>query len=255
MLQQVAITGHNQPPSDIDIVQYRLSVQEIEILESLDAITSTPVPEAIEDELVAGQVTERIKRIKGIRKQVEVAHKEVKAPYLECGRAVDGWKTKLEAQIEAHEKAATKPLDAFLAKKAQEERERRLAFAKQQQEEADRLAAEARKHQEAGIQDTAVELATASAQAEATANRVAISAVTKKSNELAKSYSSTGSTASQRVAWVGEVIDVAAIDLEKLRPFFTLAEIEKALKAFVRNGGRECAGALIEEKSTGLNIK
>lgn len=254
-MTQVALAGHNQPPSDLDIVQYRLSVQEIEIQESLDAVTSTPVPEVIEDELVAGQITERLKSLKGVRKRVEAAHKEVKAPYWECCGAVDSWKKKLEAKLEEHERKAVKPLDTYLAKKAQEERERRLAFAKQQQEEADRLAEEARKHQAAGIAETAIELATASAQAEATAERVAASAVTKKSNELAKSYSETGSSASQRVAWVGEIIDLAAIDLEKLRPYFTHAEIEKALKAFVRNGGRECAGALIEEKAIGLNIK
>lgn len=253
--QQLAHTGHNNPPSDIEMVRARLAGEEKEIRDNISAVTKEPLPAQITDELQAGLVTERIKRIKSIVKKVSDTHKEVKDPYLACGKEVDSWKNKMGSELDRLIADAETPLSAFLDKRAEEERNRRLAMARAEQEKAEKLAAEAAAHQQVGLNDTANELLDAAVQAEGVAEKVALSAMTAKSNELVKSRSAYGSTASQRVRWVAEIIDVAAVDIEKIRTYFTIEEIQKALNAFVRNGGRECAGVRIEEKAVGLNIK
>ncbi len=63
-------------------------------------------------------------------KKVTDTHKAVKEPYLECGRAVDAWKKRLDAELEAINAKYTKPLTAFLDRRAQEERQRQIEAAR-----------------------------------------------------------------------------------------------------------------------------
>lgn len=253
--QQIASVGHNLPPSDIDIVKSRLEDVERPIRESIAHINQEPLPATIEDERTAGHVTERIKSLRNIKNGVDTAHKEIKAPYLECGRAVDAWKNGIETELEGMRKAAEIPLNGFLTRKAEEERQRQAEVARQQREEADRLAAEAAAHQAANINDVAEELLDAAVKSEATANRIEQNITNARPSDLAKSRSAYGSTSSQKMAWVGRIVSLRGIDLEVLRPYLNEEAVQKALNAFVKNGGRECGGATITEEITGLNIR
>lgn len=250
-----AFIGHNNPPSDIDIVRLRLDERERPIRDAIARIAKEPLPDMIEDESVAGQVTERIKSLRNIKSGVESAHKEVKGPYLECGRAVDKWKNGIESELDVMRKAAEKPLNEFLTRKAEEERQRQAEVARQQREEAERLASEAAAHQAANITDVAEELLDAAVKSEATANRIEQSITHARPADLVKSRSIHGSTSSQKMAWVGRIVSLRGIDLEVLRPYLSEEAIQKALNAFVKNGGRECGGASITEEITGLNIR
>lgn len=255
MHAQIATIGNNNPPSDIDIVRSRLEDKERGIRTSLDNINKVPLPENIEDEIIAGQVTERIKSLGNIKSGVVSAHKDIKEPYLLCGREVDGWKNKLEDEIKSFIAQASIPLIAFLARKEEEERQRQLMLAQQQREEADRLAAEAAAHQAAQIEDTAEELLDAAVKSEIIADRIEHNITYARPAELAKSRSVYGSTSSRKKAWVGKILSLRGIDLEVLRPYFNEEDIQKALNAFVKNGGRKCGGAKISEEITGLNIR
>jgi hypothetical protein len=254
-LQQVATSGHNMPPTELEIVRQRLADEERGIRAALASVNKEPLPEIIENDLIAGQVTDRIKTLRNIIGGVEKAHKAVKAPFLECGRAADAWKNGLESEIDALRKLAEKPLSAFLAKKAEEERVRQLEVARQQREEADRLAAEAAAHQAANISEVASELLDAAVKSEALAIRIERNITYAAPSDLAKSRSITGSTSSQKTAWVARIVSLRGIDLEVLRPYLNEDAIQKALNAFVKNGGRECSGAQITEEVTGLNIR
>lgn len=254
-LHAIASTGHNMPPSDIEIVRSRLDDKERGIRQAIQRVNETPLPETIEDEIAAGKVTERIKSLTTIKSGVEAAHKEVKGPYLECSRAVDAWKNGLEAEIAKLRAEAEKPLSDFLKRKAEAERQRQLEVARQKREEAERLAAEAAAHQQAQINDVAEELLDAAVKSETVAERIETSIMYARPAELAKSRSTTGAISSQKMAWVGRIVSLRGIDLEVLRPYLSEEVIQKALNAFVRNGGRQCGGASITEEITGLNIR
>lgn len=254
-MNKIALTGHNNPPSELEIIKQRLADEEWVIRDILDGIISVPLPEVIENEIVSGQVTERIKNLRNVIGGVEKIHKQVKAPFLECGKAVDAWKNKLEFEIEILRKAAEKPQQAWLTKKANEERARQLEIAKLQREEAEKLAAEALAHQDANIQDVADELWDGVVKSEAIASRIEQNIAFARPSDLAKSRSATGAVASQKMAWVGKITSLRGIDLEILRPYFSEDVIQKALNAFVKNGGRECAGASITEEIIGLNVR
>lgn len=60
-------------------------------------------PDEVADGAEAGRVTDTVKRIGVVLNDVSEAHKVVKAPYLECGRAVDAWKNRLTEEATAVE--------------------------------------------------------------------------------------------------------------------------------------------------------
>ncbi len=243
--------GHNNPPSEIEILKEKLSEKENELRKDMKFETA---PETIIDEQHAGRITETIKSIKRFISKVSDIHKDVKAPHLECGRAVDAWKKRLELELETITKDYTKPLTAFLENKAKEERERQLEAAKIERERAEALALEAQAHADVGINDTADELLNEAVGSEIMADRMIEKVATATPNQLFKSRSEYGSTASQSLVWVGEIENISAIDFNQLRKYFTITEIEKAINAAVRDGIRKLDGVKIEQK-TKLNIR
>lgn len=68
-------------------------------------------------------------------------------------------------------------------------------------------------------------------------------------SQLARARSLHGATASQKLVWVGEIKNISAIDLNHLRSHFTLDAIQKAINAFVRDGGRQLDGVVIQQKT------
>jgi hypothetical protein len=238
--------GHNQAPSDIEIVAQRLLEQEATLSSGMKFM---PVPEVIADEQESGRVTDAIKGVANLIRKVADIHKSVKEPYLECGRACDGWKKRMEGELEIVKAGFAKPLNAFLEKKAAEERARQIEAARVERERAEALAAEAAAHEKAGITDTATELMDAALDTEAMAERMEDKVYTAPPSQLTKSRSIYGATASQKLVWSGEIENISAIDLNQLRNHFGLDAIQKAINAFVRDGGRKLDGVQITQKS------
>lgn len=243
--------GHNNPPSEIEILKEKLSEKENELRKDMKF---EKAPETIIDEQHAGRITETIKSIKRFISKVSDIHKDVKAPHLECGRAVDAWKKRLEAELEKITSDYTKPLTSFLELKAKEERDRQIEAARIERERAEALALEAQAHADAGVNDTADELLNEAVGSEIMADRMIDKVATATPNQLFKSRSEYGSTASQSLVWVGEIENISAIDFNQLRKYFTIPEIEKAINAAVRDGIRKLDGVKIEQK-TKLNIR
>lgn len=253
-MSNTAPMGHNFPPSEIEILRDRIAEQEHDIRSGLQSIEKKPVPDVITDDKQAGELTDRLKNLRNVKKAVEGAHKSIKAPYFECGKVADAWKNAFTAEIEAKEKAVAKPLNAFLLAKEAEERARQLEIARIEREKAEALAAAAVKHEGAGINDVAAELLDAAQQSEALADRVDMNVMHARPADLAKARTGYAS-ASRKMQWVGHIDSLPGLDLEKLRPYIKDEALQVALNAFVRNGGRECAGATIREEATGLNIR
>lgn len=243
---KAAPLGHSNPPSEMEIVLQHLAQQE----EGIRKLMCFPdVPLAIADEQEAGSITDTIKGIKSLVSTVSDTHETVKKPFLECGRAVDAWKRRMETELSAVIQKYATPLTAFLERRAQEERQRQIDAAEVERERAEALAREAQAHSEAGIDDTASELLDAAVSTEIMAERMETKVYTATPSQLAKARSFTGSTASQRLVWVAEIVNISAVDLQKLRRYFSNEALQVAINAFVRDGGRELDGVKIEQKT------
>lgn len=243
--------GHNNPPSEIEILKEKLSEKENELRKTMKF---EEVPNEIIDEQHAGKITETIKSIKRFIGQVADIHKDVKAPHLKCGRAVDAWKKKMDRELEIINADYIKPLTAFLELKAKQDRDRQLEAARIERERAEALALEAAAHAEAGINDTADELLETAVGVEIMADRMMEKVCTATPNQLFKSRSDNGATASQSLIWEGEIENISAIDFNQLRKYFTIPEIQKAINAAIRDGVRSLDGVRIGQ-TTKLNIR
>jgi len=247
----IAPIGHNNPPSETEILIDLLAQKEKELRHRMKF---APAPAEIADEQQAGRITDEIKAVKNIIRLVSDIHSTTKKPYLECGRIVDAWKKRLEVELEVICSTFAKPLNVFLDKRAQEERARQIEEARLERERAEALAAEAQAHAQAGISDTANDLLDAAVSSEAMANRIEDHAYTATPSQLAKSRSMHCATASQKLVWIGEIQNISAIDLNKLRAYFTTDALQKAVNAFIRDGGRSLDGVLIEQRPQ-LNVR
>lgn len=239
--------GHNQPPSDIEIVAQRLMDQEASLRQGMKFQAA---PDVICDEQEAGRIAEAMKTVANFIRKVSDIHKATKEPYLECGRACDGWKKRMEGELEIVKSNYAKPMNEYLEKKASEERARQIEAARMERERAERLAAEAAVCEAAGVVDTAQELMDSAIDTEIMAERMEEKVYAAPPSQLAKARSAYGTaTASQKLVWVGEIVNISAVDLNQLRSHFTMDAIQKAVNAFVRDGGRKLDGVSIEKKS------
>lgn len=246
-MHNLATMGHNNPPSETEILKQRLDAY-IEEQQEFDRLNKKEIPDEIVSDEQAGLVTDYIKSLKGLNTKIVKIHKDEKAPFLEAGRAADTWKNEFSKKIDGLVKTASTPVLNWNRKKEEAERKRQLEIAQKAKLEAEALAREAEAHAEAGIDDTANELMDAAIQSEQKADMInsnAIHGVTGRSRGV-------GSMASNRKPWTGKVESRAALDLDALRNYFTEAELERALKAAIRNGVRDIRGATIyqEEKLT-----
>lgn len=247
---QTAAIGHNNPPSEIDIINESLLGHEAEIRKLM---VFGDAPEAIADEQEAGRITQIIKNAKAVISKVADTHKTVKEPSLEAGRACDTWKRRLEDELKAVVTKFSAPLTAFLDAKEKAERARQLEAARKAQQTAEALQREAVAHEDAGIQDTAGELMDAAVHSEFVAGQIIANVNKAKPAQLAKARSFTGATAAQKLVWTGEINNIAAMNLNALRDHFKLEDIQKAINSFVREGGRELDGVTIKQVAQ-LNV-
>lgn len=240
----VATIGHNNPPSEVEIIKQRLEDYK-EVKETYVRLSELPVPQEISTDEEAGKVSDHIAALKVLFSTVTDIHKKEKKPYWDAGTAADAWKTSYKERIDAVVDVASSVLLKWNKKKEEEERQRQLEIARKAREEAEKLAAEALAHANEGIQDTATELIEAAVQEEQKAEMIQNSALQVK-GKSAGSYSSS----SIKREWVGEIESLAAIDLEALRKYFKEDDILSALNRAVKDGARDIRGAKIYQSET-----
>lgn len=244
-MPRVIDSKHNAAPSDLEVVAERLADQEKELRL---LIKSLPAPKSINDEKDAGVATDAVKSIISLNSKVADIHKTVKKPYLDCGRVVDGWKTRWETELSQLRAGYAVLLTKFLEERAAAERARQLEQAKAERERSEKLALEAQAHEEAGLGETAGELIDAAIGSAIMADRIEDKVCTATPSQLAKTRSFSGASASQQLKWIGTIENISAIPLETLRPYFSNDVLQTAVNAFVRDGGRELDGVKIEQE-------
>jgi hypothetical protein len=259
------VAGHNKPPLlpiETLLAEYAHVETAIVQLEALVKHEDTPV--IVEDEADLGVITDLVKKARGADKRIEALRVERKAPYLEAERLVDTFFSKFASRVAQCKKTLEARGDRYLEKEEKRERQKREADAKAAREAAAKAAAEAeekRREAVAAASKAAAEAARAenderakqaaktaadNAQADLlvatqtadNAANAASSATAKAAapaHELAKTHTD-GGTASLKQNWVFEITNANIVDLNLLRPYLTIADIEKAIRKYIANG-------------------
>lgn len=209
-------------------------------------------PAEVTDDDTLRKMSDFVKQLTACTKASEAARVAAKEPTLSAGRVIDGFFKAISDPIDKTKQTVERRMTAYQRQVAEAERRRReeeAAYARMEAERQSREAAEkaAAMRSERDLQEAAsAEEMARQAAADAEQARKAAMA---RAADLTRTRSDYGVTASLRAEWVGRVVDRQAIDLETLRPHIALDALEKAVRSFVRAGGRQLAGAEIHEET------
>jgi hypothetical protein len=233
--------------------------------ELLAAVSRAPL--LIGDPETGERMAELQKQLRACFKAADAKRVDYKEPFLTGGRTVDAVARRdVMDPLDKGSVEIGKRLTVWQRKVAEEERLRREAEAKRiaeeaaaREAEAQRLAAEAREREADATTEeeleAAIETEQKAAQLAEQADQVRNDLVAAdryaaaKPAELSRTRTDLGAVASLRTFWDFADLDRATLDLELLRAHIPLDCLEKAVRSYVRAGGRECRGVRIFENT------
>lgn len=248
--------GHNLPPIDAAIISDALRIEHEELVRRRDELLSagSRVP-PIDDEDTARKVTDFIRQITAASKTADAARVGAKEPFLEAGRSVDGFFKSIIDPLSDMKKTIERRLTDYLREKelrARREREEQERQAREAAEAARREAeAKAKALQDERDLSAAIEAEKAAETAQADLVKAEQAAEVKPA-ELSRTRGEYGAVSSLRTAWVFDEIDRATLDLEALRQHLPHDGLERAVRSFIKAGGRELAGTRIYETTSAV---
>lgn len=212
-------------------------------------------PETVDDSETAGKVSDFVKQIAASIKKTDATRTDAKEPYLAGGRAVDGFFNPIKTDLEKAKAALTKRVTVFQQREADKERRIRAEAEQKARQEAEAAAKAAREAAAKLEQETDLDAAIEAEAAAATAQKAADKAKREadaKAADMSRSRGDYGSVASLRTRWTGEVVAREKLDLEALREHIPADALEKAVRSFVKAGGRNLRGASIYEDTSSV---
>ena len=248
------LIGHNSPPPDLllgDALRDQLAEENSQLIARRDELLAAAgrIP-PIDSDDVAGRVSDYIKQLTALTKAAESKRTDAKEPYLEGGRNIDGFFRAITDPVAKAKTAIERRLTDYLRNKeaqARREREEQERLAREAAETA-RREAEARARALADEQSLQAAIAAEKAAETASADLVkAAQAAAVKPAELSRTRGDYGAVSSLRTQWVFDEIDRASLDLEALRFHIPADGLEKAVRSFIKAGGRELRGTRIFE--------
>jgi hypothetical protein len=228
--------------------------------ELLDAYTR--VPAKIGDDETHKRCLDFSKQLGTLIKLVDADHTARKQPFLAGGQLVDNRWHELRDRVVTVRVDVDRRAKKYLDDKAEAERKARIAAQRAAEEEAARQRAEAEAAEQAMMEkveptvedlDTAIAAGEAASKAETVAV-VATRAAEAKPAELARTRTELGALGTLQRVFIFTDLNRDTIDLEALRPHLPTDCIEKALRSFIKAGGREITGATIKE-DTALRVR
>jgi len=248
------LRGHNLPPPDLltgDALRSKLIEEHDALLRRRDELLAAEarIP-AIDSEDAARKVSDYIKQIAAAAKATDAARVGVKEPYLEGGRGVDGFFKAITDPLATTKRNVEAKLTAFLRAKEAEERRRREQIEREAREQAEDARREAEAAEKAARDTPTLETAIAAEDASKIAEADLVKAEKSaevKAAELSRVRGEFGAVSSLRTSWVFNEIDRATLDIEALRPHLPIDGLEKAVRSFIKSGGRELRGVRIFE--------
>jgi hypothetical protein len=266
--------GHNRPPTldwltvkpdrlAVDKEMLRAHILSEDVVADLVARkgqllgSASRCPQVIADDQTEKSASELIKMINAALKSAGAQHDVRKRPFLDGGGVVDAVFNEIAHPLERTKGTIERRLTLYKREVEASARRAREEEARRRQQEADRLAIEAAR--KAAMMTTEQDLAEAitlndqAAAARGDAAKAAKAAQVTAA-ELSRSRSELGAVSSLVTRWDFKDLNRDTIDLEKLRPHLSVDAIEKALRAFIRAGGRAIGGAEIYE-STNTQVR
>lgn len=221
----------------VDFAHFSASIVELE-----DGCKVAPT--ILEDDEDLAQITRLATSVISLQKKIEGARKETVQPFLDAESTVNDFlKRELPLRLSTLKTALEASATAYQRKKSQREQARRDADAAAARRLVDEAAAKVTEAVKAGN----VQAATAAVKQADTlttfANKASAAAAAPV-NSMAKVSTDAGS-ASLVDNWTFDELNLDTVDLVALRPFFPRAAVEQALRAFIKSGRREIAGARI----------
>lgn len=218
-MNNIAGLGHNNPPTDQEIIAEKLFENNQEIIESSEKLIKAleRAPSEVTNEEEAGKVANYIKQITSGMKKLDKAKREV-------SRRLTDFQRKERERLEREQREEAARLKA----------------------EADRKAEEAAAAEAEGKVIHSGEAMQGALNVEEHARHIEDNAA-KTAQKESSVRGSEGSLASLKKTWKGEIISREEIDLESLRHHIPADALQKALNSFIRAGGRELKGAKIFE--------
>ena len=224
-----------------------LTTRKAELLASVGR-----APATIADNETAGKIADLTKLIAACVKNAEADRVARKEPFLEGGRVIDGVFRGITEPLIRAKTDVERRLTLWQREVAEAERRRREEVARREREEAERLAREAAELEAAAQTEAQIDQAISTdalahqREADAVAAQKAAEA---KPAELSRQRSDYGAVASLRRFWDFTDLNRDAVDLEALRSHLPFDAIEKAVRSYIRAGGRELRGATIFENT------
>ena len=248
--------GHNLPDraqmirDDLVEIASPLERRRDELLAAVDR-----VPAEVDSDDLAGKIADFIKQITAAMKSAEAARVAAKEPHLEAGRIVDGMFKKITDPLDGAKRRIEQRLTLWQRKKAEEERRRREQAERAAREEAERAAKEAAERAaalktEADL-DAALNAEALAAQAAADAER-AKKAAEAKAADMSRQRGDYGAVASLRTFWDFRDLDRNTLNLEALRSHLPIDGIERAIRSYIKAGGRDLQGVEIFENTASV---
>lgn len=273
---------HNKPPLDelLNIEMQPFIARKDDLLAGV-----ARMPAAITDADVCERAADVVKLLAGCWRNAEASRTSTKEPFLAAGRLVDSrYKKEVLDPLDTAKKQVEAKMTVYQRHVAEQERLVRVAEAKRQADEAERqrreverlrveALAKAKEAEDAlaaaqteddidaaiALETQAAEIAESStsvvARAEQTEADLAIAqrAAIAKPAELSRVRGNIGAVASLRTFWDFDGLDRNTLDLEALRQHLPVDALEKAVRAFVKAGGRKLKGVHIFE-NTGTRV-
>lgn len=246
-MQNSTMIGHNNPPSDEELLRQKLIQNNTQLFERAKELNSASqrVPKQVVNDAIAGKLADFIKQVGVCSRALEEARKSEKKPFLDMGTAVDATFREAQELLLFAKTMAEKPLAEYTFKKQEEERKKAQELAEKQRKEADEKLKKEEELRKAGLDEQADAAKKQAEKAQGRAEKAQVSADTGKG--LGASRGSQASV-SVREVWIGKVTDRNKLDLEKLRPYFTDDALQAAINKFIGDQGRELTGAEIKKE-------
>lgn len=244
--------GHNQAPA-IEILRDELELENEPLLKRAAdlAAAAARMPDKVRDDDTAGKFSDMVKLIAAAIKASEAGRVGKKEPFLEGGRAIDGfYKKRISDPLLAIKASVEQRLGIYLRQKAAEEKRVRDEADRLARQAAQRAADEAAKAaaamQDQKDLDAALEAQRLADEA-AIASVAASKAAAAKPAEMARTRGDVGSLGTLRTVWMFKDLDRETIALDVLRPYLAEEDIGKAIRLAIKAGLRQIRGAEIYE--------
>lgn len=240
--------GHNNPPEPTLREQLEEAAKPLLVTVEALAKRANGLPKKVGSDEDLGGYGDVVKDARKSIKSLKDTKAAAKQPYIDAGKEIEAFFAVPVERLERIVKTLEDRASDWQRAKAEEARRVAAEEARKAREKADEERRRAEAAAEAGRANSAARAADKADAHDDRAERAEREAQAKAA-DLTRTRSASGTLATAKQSWKGEIVDIAKVDLERLRPFIKREALEMALNQFVRmnKGAEQVAGCRIYE--------